>query len=183
MDKKSTIKLACNMIIASERMDRIGKIKESKILLDNSLSMIKKSSFIGTLMQELAGQLPKTGLLKTFNYKALNHLNELSKLRNSEAVLNYLATNLEITNTPDGLVRAIVNARTPNQIYSLLKTNKLLNHPDFLQKHYTPLAKTSLAPIPIGFYHGLQQNKKEKQLFDDEKTQIEQKPESEYNFY
>ena len=102
MNKNTTIKLACNMILASEKMDQAGKTEEAKVLLDNSLNMIKKSNFWKALGKEIVGQLPKTHWLtpwRTVTYKGLKHLDELANLKKPQDIAQYLSTNLNLKPT------------------------------------------------------------------------------------
>jgi len=193
MDKKSTIKLACDMIIASEKMDRAGKTKEAKILLENSLNMIKKSNFLHTLGREIAGELPKAkwwifkNPFKTFSYKGLEHLENLAKRKSKKTVRQYLNA-LGIKEPSPQLLEDIINTSSLQEIYELLRKSKLLEKTRLDKTHFTPLTKLSPIPVVPGISHGLKQKRKpvfesERPIFEENEPQPEQKPKTDYNFY
>lgn len=194
MNKNTTIKLACNMILASEKMDQAGKTEEAKVLLDNSLNMIKKSNFWKILGKEIVGQLPKAHWLtpwRTVTYKGLKHLDELANRTDPGDIKNYLNTKLNLHPSQEA-IDAISKSTSPQEIWNLLGAEKLLGksvHEDF-GRRFTPLSKIGLTPLPVGISHGIKQQKRrrpvfedQKPIFEDENPQIEQKPETEYNFY
>lgn len=170
MNKKSVIKLAEKMILASEQMDRAGKSQEAKILLNNSLTMLKKASLLQALTQEIMGKLPKAHFLtpwRTTTYKGLEHLDYLAKTQSEREIRNYLK---KLAMRPSKeTIQAIAKSDSPQQIWNLLGKEKLLGkgvHPD-MRRTFTPLSKIGTIPFLAGISSGF--GKKQKRpIFENE---------------